>query len=170
MPFFQNITGGGLGPNVRTRGNLWSTFSTVTGTVNASPNTIRRGLETEVQKRPALAARSRDIQGHSLEVGDSIYNRCGDQIRAPVIFKLNSEEAGQGEDDVPPVKKTKFDDEDEMMRKKIAQEKLSETGRKFTLGRNCRVLPQDRLMIQNFFSNPDNFSVTKLDPSVKFPG
>ena len=75
-----------LGPSRNTRGSLWAMFSEVTGVECATPNTVRRGLETTVQSSPRYAARSTDIQGHSLQVGTEYYHRTADEVRFLCIY------------------------------------------------------------------------------------
>ena len=81
-------------------------FSEVTGVERATPNTVRRGLEATVQSSPRYAARSTDIQGHSLQVGTEHYHRTADEIRFSCIYNQARKEI--------PTEQVQDDDSDEV--------------------------------------------------------
>ena len=107
-------------------------------------------------------------------VGKKYYHKTGDSVRAGFIYKLGKRE-GNEEDATAagsqPTKKSRVGEEDDNLRVKLARDKLKETKqRRLTLGKNCNILPCDKLFIQKFFTNPANYGLTKLDANKKFPG
>ena len=173
-----------LGPNRNTRGSLWAMFSEVTGVEHATPNTVRRCLEATVQSSPRYAARSSDIQGHSLQVGTDYYHRTGDEVRFSCIYnqtrkeipteQVQDEDSNDEDNDDfgTPSKRQKLMEKDEELRRNIAIETLRKSAQKRTLvhGKGVKLLPADRTAVQVMLCAEKYRDITKLDPNKKLPG
>lgn len=176
-----------LGPNRNTRGSFWAMFSEVTGVERATPNTVRRGLEATVQSSPRYAARSTDIQGHSLQVGTEYYHRTADEVRFLCIYNQarkeipteqvqdddsDNEVENDGDDFSTPSKRQKLMEQDEELRRNIAMETLKKSAEKRTLvhGKGVKLLPADRTAVQEMLCAEKYRNITKLDPNKKLPG
>ena len=176
--FFVSFSGAPLADNSNTRGSLWSKFEDVTGVVRATPNTLRRGVEHVVQHSPNLSKRSRDLTGHSLEVGDKVYNKNADQVRTKLVHKLaiadglSLTEEDKVEDEEIKAKRQKLEKEDEDARQQLAREtmKLYSPRRAYTQGKGCKLLPVDRGNLQKIFSKKEHSAISGVNSDNKFPG
>ena len=74
-PFFCNFTGGALSPLTNTPGSLLDILGQVTGLEKPTVNSLRRGMESHIQKNEYSRKRINILQGHSESVGLSHYDK-----------------------------------------------------------------------------------------------
>ena len=131
-----------------------------------------------MQHSPNLSKRSRDLTGHSLEVGDKVYNKTGDQVRTKLVHKLaladglSLTEEEKQEDEEIKSKRRKIEEDDEDARQQLAKEtfKLYSPRRTYTQGKGCKLLPVDRGNLQKIFSKKEHSAISGLNSDSKFPG
>ena len=159
-PFFVNMDSKPLPEIPNTKGSLWAKFSQVNNLDKASVNTIRRGLEHEVQSSPAALANIKDIQSHSQETGAGAYYKTAPLVRATFMNEIAIKEGGSNlvEDINIP------DNIVELRRKRSENEKLKIHASAIKAGyvnrkrfsKTTSVLPKDRDFLVQIFLDEKN--------------
>ena len=182
QPFFVNYSGKPITIlNSNAPGSLWHRFGQVTGVQNPGQNSVRRGLEDYCQKTDTSRKRIKAINNHSEDVGLSYYDGQAGDFRSGVVHTLSQMEGStkrnsEMDEDVSEQiaeKRRKIDAEDVKKRSSIIEETLSKkTDEKlrYNLGKNMKVLPQDRDFFQKLLKDDKYLSFHGIEKEKKFPG
>ena len=169
-PFFVKLDGSKLPEIANTRYTLWGKFAKVSNLPKASMNTIRRGLEYEVQKSPAALGRIKEIQSHSQETGSGAYNKLSPLVRACFMNQISNNDSSNSvpQEELPQRIQEARNKRDEMQRiqcSDAARETISKkTRNRKGLSKTTRVLPDDRTYLEQIFVNSIN---TEISEAVK---
>lgn len=173
-PFFVKLDYTPLPDIAHTKGSLWSKFAEATNLDKSSMNTIRRGLEYEVQVSPAALARIKDIQSHSKETGSGAYDKTSPYRRACFLNKVASKEANnQDIDEELPATVQEVRSKREAKQKKqcteAAKTKMSRKRQnRRGISKTTRLLPEDRVFLQQTFLDKNNSEIYEA-LKIKFP-
>ena len=171
--FFVNAKRKRFGPLLNTA--ILKEFSEVTQITKATTNTFRKSMEATIQSDHAMKTRSKDISSHSARTGSKYYDPSKGQFRASAMQFINEREVSyESETEVPAnvaAKRLKMDKEGQKASIEKATQKLQKdpAKRNATRGRNCKVLPAERIYMQKAFAENGVFSVFKFSIG-KFPG
>ena len=161
--FFVNMDSKPLPEISNTKGSLWDRFVQVANLDKASVNTIRRGLEHEVQSSSEALAKIKDIQSHSQETGSGAYHKTSPYIRAEFMNKVAHKEGANNfvEDvDIP-------DDIHELRKKRSEKDKLicqasvikTRSVKRKRISKATSILPKDRDFLESIFLDKRNYEI-----------
>ena len=161
-PFFVKLDSTPLPDIANTKGSLWSKFAEASNLDKSSMNTIRRGLEYEVQVSPAALASIKDIQSHSKETGSGAYDKTSPYRRACFLTKVANKEANtnDNEEELPAnIKEVRSKREAKQKQQctetaKITMKRKRQNRR--GISKTTRLLPEDRVFIQEVFLDENN--------------
>ena len=171
-PFFVNLDSKPLGDIPNTKGSLWDKFTEVSKLDKASINTIRRGLEHEVQSSPAAVSKIKDIQSHSQDTGKGAYYKTSPYVRAKFMSTVAAKEGANTyieEEEVP-------DDIRELRQARELENKLKcqdsvlkkRTLKRKRISKTTSLLPADRDFLEEILTDENNHEIfTAL--KKKFP-
>lgn len=159
--FFVNARGVQLAPMVRKRGSLLMKFANVTGVSKFTTNSLRRAVDTKIQRDPNLIPHVKKIQSHSNKVSVEYYDKSGSDVRASVMSRMSEKISPyKGDSDVTEAvaerrsikRRLELQKNLNEAKKMLSKKKLD---RNMRLGKRCRVLPKDRHFMQVLFSKPE---------------
>ena len=175
-PFFCNFTGGALSPLINTPGSLLDILGQVTGLEKPTVNSLRRGMESHIQKNEYSRKRINILQGHSESVGLSHYDKGSSDYRSNFIHELSQMEGScsQVEDNLPEpaaAKRAKLEEEESELRVKIVEEKKKKSNHaKYKTNKYQKLMPDDREFLQNLFSEEKYKHLHRINKNKSFPG
>ena len=154
---------------------LWE-FSQVTNIESITTKSLRRSLEPHVQGNEKMLTRSKAISQHSAKVGQKFYDRSGEDFRGAAMFYITGQEGvnkrslNEIEEGKDVEKRAKLAEDDRKAKVEKAKEVLKRNvNRNMQLGKTCKVLPVDRLFLQESFAVDGKFAYV-LEDFEKFPG
>ena len=156
-PFFVNLESKVLPDIPNTKGSLWDKFGQVTNLDKASINTIRRGLEHEVQSSPVALTKIQDIQSHSQETGTGAYYKTSPYVRASFMHKVANKEGANNfveDEDLPEDIQKLREDREKNERNRCrdaAKSKKKKLQNRKRLSQRTKVLPKDRNYLEGVF-------------------
>ena len=156
-PFFVNLESKVLPDIQNTKGSLWDKFGQVTNLDKASINTIRRGLEHEVQSSPVALTKIQDIQSHSQETGTGAYYKTSPYVRASFMHKVANKEGANNfveNEEIPEDIQKLREEREENERKKCREAAKSRKRKSQTrkrISQRTRLLPKDRDYLEGVF-------------------
>ena len=171
--FFVNAKRKKFGPMVNTA--MLKEFAEVTQITKATTNTFRKAMESTIQSDDVMKTRSKDISSHSARTGSKYYDPSKGQFRASAMQYINEGDVNYDiETPVPEEiarKRLKLDQEGQKASLEKANKKLQKdpAKRNATRGKNCKVLPAERVYMQKAFAEDGVFSAFKFSIG-KFPG
>ena len=182
--FFINYEGKPLTlVSSNTSGGLWQEFGKATNVDGANQTSIRRGFEGYCQEKDVSRKRLKLLNNHSEEVGLQHYDQAGGDFRSGVIYNVSQREQGSSavskrsgselEDEIKN-KRAKLIEKDEELKTKMITEtlfkpKASEKPR-YSTGKTMKILPNDRLFLQNLYSSEKYQSFHGISKEALFPG
>ena len=182
--FFINYEGKPLTlVSSNTSGGLWQEFGKATNVDGANQTSIRRGFEGYCQEKDVSRKRLKLLNNHSEEVGLQHYDQAGGDFRSGVIYDVSQREQGGSAiskrigaelDDEIKNKRAKLVEKDEELKTQMITEtlfkpKASEKPR-YSTGKTMKILPNDRLFLQNLFSSEKYQSFHGISKAALFPG
>ena len=167
--FFLNGHGLKLGRIQNTRGSLLEKIGITCGVENLTSTMLRQACEKVIQENSQMQARSKTLNAHSSEVGRQIYDASKPIVRTEFVnFCHIKDKAKDPNRHLLNLNSTKLqemketDELDEMKKRRRAEDLLQKDREKRnmsrSLGKRCRVLPNDRYLLQqivfkNVFQN-----------------
>lgn len=180
QPFFQSFLGRPLTAVTSGRGSILEEYSNVNGLPKVTSNTLRATLEPHIQSQHVMKTRSKHIASHSSGTGSKFYDKNQAEFRASAIHYVSqkeglldpSEEArGIELDEERTANRRRIEEDDLRRARENAKETLEKNARRQnrSLGRNTKLLPENRLIVQEIFSENGSLASLGLFKS-KFPG
>ena len=176
-PFFCNFTGGALSPLTNTPGSLLDILGQVTGLEKPTVNSLRRGMESHIQKNEYSRKRINILQGHSESVGLSHYDKGSSDYRSNFIHELSQMEGSCSqieEDDLPEpaaAKRAKLEEEESELRAEIVEDKKKKSNHaKYSICKSQKIMPDDREFLQKLFSEEKYKNLHRISKKKSFPG
>lgn len=173
-PFFVNMESKALPDIPNTKGSLWDKFGQVTNLDKASINTIRRGLEHEVQSSPVALSKIKDIQSHSQETGAGAYYKTSPYVRATFMQKVAAKEGANNivvdedlPEDIQKLREERERNEKNKCREAAMAKKKKSQNRK-RISQRTKLLPKDRAYLQVIFKDK-NYEEIHNALKDKFP-
>ena len=158
------------------KGSILEEFGLVTNIGWCTQTSLRRSLEPSIQGNEVMRTRSKSIAQHSAATGSKHYDRTEPEFRAAAMHYIGTQDGSN----VPSTSRVEITEEVAAKRARLEEEdnnaKISQAlenvqkskKRNFTLGKNCKLLPEDREFLQNAFSKGGKFGQF-LAPFEKFP-
>lgn len=150
-------------------------FADVTKITKATTNTFRKAIESTIQSDHTMKTRSKDIASHSASTGSKYYDPSKAQFRASAMHFFNDKEIEYESQTIVSeevaAKRLKLDQDGQKASYEKANQKLQKdpAKRNATRGKNCKVLPSERIYLQKSFAEGGVFSEFKFSLG-KFPG
>ena len=154
-------------------------FGEVAGIDWCTQTSLRRSLEKPIQSNEAMKLRSKTVAQHSSSVGSKFYDRTAPEFRAAAMHHIGTQDGS----DLPPSKKRGQEKiSDELAAKRARMEKEDDDAkiqsalenvqkskkRNVPLGKTCKVVPEDREILQIELSKGGRYGQF-LSDYQKFP-
>ena len=159
-----------------TPGSLLDILGQVTGLEKPTVNSLRRGMESHIQKNEYSRKRINILQGHSESVGLSHYDKGSSDYRSNFIHELSQMEGScsQVEDNLPEhaaAKRAKLEEEESELKAEIVEDKTKKSNHaKYSICKSQKIMPDDREFLQKLFSEEKYKNLHRINKNKSFPG